>query len=322
MQRTSFSSGDEAEVTGFITAMYAENSTRFAPVRRGARFSAQTNDTPALGADLVRTSIDYTGTSQQGFSDYVFFLVHAGTVHIDSRLEGHEVSTTAGPRDVAFYPLGVPVAFAMRGFEVSTVRLSAQRLHRVAQEVSGPSAARLRFHALTPVSAGMHRYWRSLLTLASGALVDPASPLASPLLAEDLARTVAGAALRTFPNTTMTQQHTPGPGATAPATVRRAVAHLEENAHRPLQLDEVAAAAGTSARALQYGFRQHLGTTPTGYLRRVRLERAHRELQAADPTGGASVAAIAARWGFANAGRFASAYREVYGVRPGTTLRT
>ena len=58
------------------------------------------------------------------------------------------------------------------------------------------------------------------------------------------------------------------------------------------------------------------------YVRRVRLECAHRELQAADPTSGDTVAAIAARWGFAKPDRFAAAYRAAYGVAPIHTLRT
>ena len=86
-------------------------------------------------------------------------------------------------------------------------------------------------------------------------------------------------------------------------------------------ISESGGAAGTSARALQYGFRRHLGTTPLRYLGRVRLERARRELQRADPTRGDTVAAIATRWGFANPGRFATAYRAAYGVLPGQTLR-
>jgi AraC-like DNA-binding protein len=127
--------------------------------------------------------------------------------------------------------------------------------------------------------------------------------------------------LSTFPNTTMTRPPAPGPGHVAPAAIRRAMAHLEAHAHLPVDLREVAAAAGTSARALQYGFRRHLDTTPTRYLRRVRLERAHRDLQAGDPTRGNTVAAIAARWGYAHPGRFSVDYRHAYGCSPNETLR-
>jgi AraC-like DNA-binding protein len=58
-----------------------------------------------------------------------------------------------------------------------------------------------------------------------------------------------------------------------------------------------------------------------GYLRRVRLDGAHRDLQDADPTAGATVAAIAARWGFGPTTRFTSSYQEQYGALPSHTLR-
>jgi transcriptional regulator GlxA family with amidase domain len=102
--------------------------------------------------------------------------------------------------------------------------------------------------------------------------------------------------------------------------VRRTVEFIDAHAAEPLTLADIVAASGTGPRALQEAFRRHRGTTPTGYLRRVRLERAHRELQAADPGQGATVAAVAARWGFAHRGRFAAAYREAYGRAPQQTL--
>ncbi|SDQ65972.1 AraC family transcriptional regulator [Quadrisphaera sp. DSM 44207] len=317
VQRSSFSSADDVEITDFIRQMYVDGRARFAPIRNGARFSALTNDTPVIAADRVRTSIDFDGTVPDGFDDYVFFLVHAGSIQVGSRTG----DTLASRGDVAFYPLHTPVEYATQHFDVTTLRVPAERIARVAEEAAGVPAAAVRFHGTTPVSASMHRYWRSLVGLVSGALMDAQSPLNSPLLAEEMARTVATAALHTFPNSTMTRQHLPGPGTTAPATLRRAVAHIDAHAHLPLQLSEIAAAAGTSVRALQYGFRQHLGTTPLGYLRRVRLELAREDLQRADPTRGDTVAAIAARWGFANPGRFATAYRAAYGVLPGQTLR-
>ncbi|UYP19752.1 ANTAR domain-containing protein [Rhodococcus sp. Z13] len=62
---------------------------------------------------------------------------------------------------------------------------------------------------------------------------------------------------------------------TSPALLR-AAAFIESAAGRPIRLSEVAEAAGIGERALQYGFVRYYGTTPMGYLRAVRLERAHR----------------------------------------------
>jgi AraC-like DNA-binding protein len=73
-------------------------------------------------------------------------------------------------------------------------------------------------------------------------------------------------------------------------------------------------------RAVQLAFRRHMDTTPMTYLRRVRLDHAHRELMAADPAE-QTVTGIAYRWGFPSPSRFATYYRDVYGVLPGRTLR-
>jgi transcriptional regulator GlxA family with amidase domain len=56
------------------------------------------------------------------------------------------------------------------------------------------------------------------------------------------------------------------------------------------------------------------------YLRRVRLDHARHDLVAADPAC-TTVTAIAYRWGFSNASRFATRYQEAYGVRPSHTFR-
>ena len=71
---------------------------------------------------------------------------------------------------------------------------------------------------------------------------------------------------------------------------------------------------------VQYTFRRHLGVTPVEYLRRVRLDRAHRDLQAADPAVD-TVTAIAGRWGFTHAGRFSTAYKREFGTASSETLR-
>ena len=67
-------------------------------------------------------------------------------------------------------------------------------------------------------------------------------------------------------------------------------------------------------------FRRHLGTTPTQYMRRVRLHYAHQDLMTGDRVHN-TVAAIAAKWGFAHTGRFAVQYRQTYGRSPHSTLR-
>jgi transcriptional regulator GlxA family with amidase domain len=103
--------------------------------------------------------------------------------------------------------------------------------------------------------------------------------------------------------------------------VRRAVAFIDDNAHRDIALADIAAAVDITPRAVQYAFRTHLDCTPMEYARRVRLHHAHCDLVAADRWQ-TTVAAIAAKWGFAHTGHFATRYRETYGQSPHETLQS
>jgi AraC-like DNA-binding protein len=102
-------------------------------------------------------------------------------------------------------------------------------------------------------------------------------------------------------------------------TLRRAIAFIEANPAADICIDDIADAACVTVRAVQLAFRRQLNTTPMAYLRGVRLACAHAELQSGDPEQ--TVGAIAKRWGFGNAGRFAAAYRAAYGHAPLSTLR-
>jgi len=110
-------------------------------------------------------------------------------------------------------------------------------------------------------------------------------------------------------------------GATpAPRHVRLAEAYILQHLADPLTVEDVAAAAQVSPRALQLAFRAFRGTTPMGFWRDQRLMRAHDDLLAGGPE--ASVTDIALRWGFGHFGRFADLYRRRFGACPNVTLRT
>ena len=67
-------------------------------------------------------------------------------------------------------------------------------------------------------------------------------------------------------------------------------------------------------------FRRYLETTPSAYLRRVRLQCAHDQLRDAVP-GSITVTAVAAQWGFLNASQFAAHYRTAFAELPSRTLQ-
>ena len=106
----------------------------------------------------------------------------------------------------------------------------------------------------------------------------------------------------------------------AASTVGRAVRFIEDRAQDDIAVTDIAAAAFVTVRAVQLAFRSYLCITPLGYLRQVRLDRAHLQLQNADPAR-TTVTAIAAGWHFSNSSRFTAYYRAAYGVPPAQTLR-
>ncbi|WP_326547001.1 helix-turn-helix transcriptional regulator [Mycolicibacterium sp. ND9-15] len=116
-------------------------------------------------------------------------------------------------------------------------------------------------------------------------------------------------------------RHHVDPARVRSAVLRRAIAFINENAHREITLGDIADAVNVTPRSVQYAFRRHLGMTPLEYLRLVRLDCAHRELQTADPRSD-TVMAIAGRWGFSHAGRFSDVYKRTFGTAPSETLRS
>jgi AraC-like DNA-binding protein len=173
--------------------------------------------------------------------------------------------------------------------------------------------------AASPTHAALWRVARH----DAWSLLDGTGAPATPLVLDAAARLLAAVTLTAFPNTyAVTDPLQAGPGHVGAETVRRAVEFIHAHADRPITLGDIATAAGVSARALQYGFRRHHGTAPMAYLRSVRLERAHQALRSARADDGETVAAVAARWGWAAPRTFRALYRQAYGTSPSRTLRT
>lgn len=100
---------------------------------------------------------------------------------------------------------------------------------------------------------------------------------------------------------------------------RRAVEWAAEHYPEPIQVTDWARGIGVSVRYLQKIVRTECDCTPSEYIRKLRLERAHHLLARAD--GSRTVTSIALEAGFAHVGRFAAIYRQAYGVNPAAALR-
>lgn len=176
------------------------------------------------------------------------------------------------------------------------------------------------FTGLTPRSAAARHTLEATGRYLHG-ILSAAEPPDDRILLTSAGRMLAAAILAAFPNDLPVAASAPqAVGEAYPALLRQAVEFIQDNAAHDIGVGDVAAALYLSPRTVQYMFRRHLDTTPTAYLRDVRLGRAREELIASDRSI-TTVAATAARWGFAHTGRFAVIYRRTFGESPHETLR-
>lgn len=161
--------------------------------------------------------------------------------------------------------------------------------------------------------------WNRLVSTLAKALFDPGSLFRQPIMTAPLVHAILSGLLLSADHDLRAQLDAAARNI-GPTTVRRAHEYIEQHAHEPLTVAQVASRAGVSIRALQQGFRRSLGATPHQIIQHTRLERAHHDLVNSS-TDEATVAGIGAKWGFPHAGRFAALYHARYNTYPSTTLR-
>ncbi|MEX5295561.1 AraC family transcriptional regulator [Kocuria sp. CPCC 205268] len=210
---------------------------------------------------------------------------------------------------------------SMEATDLSIVALDHDWVQDHAGELLQREDFRLRLTGTRPHHQVAADYWADAVGHLRQVLND-AEALTVPLIIAEAQRRVATALLCCFPNS-FTDHALPEETATRlPGPVRRAVIYIDEHLGGPIDLAQLAAAARIPAHQLVIAFRQHLGTTPGGYLRTARLDAAHHQLLEADPSRGDTVAAIAYRCGFTNLARFTTEYRTQYGRTPTETLHS
>ena len=105
----------------------------------------------------------------------------------------------------------------------------------------------------------------------------------------------------------------------APYYVKRAEEYIRAHARNDVTIDDIAAAAGVSARTLFYGFKRWRGKSPMSYVRDMRLDLARKELERGRENGG-SVSSAAINAGFSNFSQFSRIYKARFGETPSATL--
>lgn len=182
--------------------------------------------------------------------------------------------------------------------------------------LGGAPAKGVRFDLAMPVQGASAHWWRMVNLLMDGLELseEPPNPLAASLQESLLMVSLLEHQANNF-----TARLAQRSNAIAPRHVRLVEGFIEENADKPLDLQDLIAVSGVSGRALFDGFRRFRGTSPLAHLRMVRLNRVREQLL----TGGEeeTVTSVATQWGFYQLGRFAALYKATFGESPSETRR-
>lgn len=196
------------------------------------------------------------------------------------------------------------------------LRVNRRAVEAFVAETIGEGLAPVFSRKPVPFAAQTRSLVRLVKTVCED-LDDRDAGFANPAVQRQLEKSLIALILETLPHDSSEILDQATSRAT-PAMIRRAEAFIRAHAAAAIGLDEIAHAAGASARSLQAGFRRFRDTTPTAFVRAVRLEAARRALANGN---GSSVTDIALENGFGHLGKFARVYKERFGETPSETWR-
>ncbi|PHQ16891.1 helix-turn-helix domain-containing protein [Marinobacter profundi] len=99
---------------------------------------------------------------------------------------------------------------------------------------------------------------------------------------------------------------------------KRAESYMRERTEEPVSIDDLCIAMHVSRRYLEYAFADAFGTSPSRYLRLMRLNQVRSRLTASG--GQTTVTNEALRLGFSHLSLFATQYKNAFGECPSQTL--
>lgn len=242
--------------------------------------------------------------------DYVVSWFQQGSVTIDHPA-GQLVSAGARP---FLTPTETAFSFSMTPHRHGIVHLDGDFLEQVATERHAGPPQRIVFDwAAVPTDVALVA-WQRTLSRATPVIVSDRS---TDLVRAEAQTAVARTLLDLFPwravdvpdqlRTERTKR------------LRLAAEYVHAYADQVITPADIATAAGLHTRTLQQLMSEHLGASPSTYLRHVRLDRVRQDLLAGDAHT-TRVADVARRWGFGNLGRFSAAYATRFGEQPRDTL--
>jgi len=311
-----FESSDLDEVRERVAGIFCPHDLRV--TGRNHRVSASMHHAPVGGISLNRLRYGATVAIDPGcLKDFLLVMmplsgsadVHCGNQHVHSTPALASVVTPTLPMRETNHADSDQIM----------VRIERSLLERVcAQHLGRELRHPIEFQLGMDLTAKNSESWLALIAYLIGELDRVGTPLLSPLAQAQIEHLMVTTLLLMQPHNFRTALLQPAPPL-APTYVKRVEEYIEENADQPLTVSELAAFAGVGSSALFAGFREFRNTSPMAYLKSVRLQRVHEDLNRASASRD-TVTKIAMRWGFVHLGHFTAGYKRKFGESPSETL--
>lgn len=219
---------------------------------------------------------------------------------------------------IAILPPGRPFALACKGPYRSTSLFMPQEVLREA----GFSWARLHQLAARPAMIRPPRAAARRLALIAAEACGPSQPNAVPLRADRLGALERDllSGLRAAVDGSASLVHATSHRSSLDRINRQALALIHGRNGPDLSVQSLVRRIDVADRTLHRAFYRFFGIGPTRYMKLLRLNRVHHQLQTCKPES-ATVTSVMTFCGVTEFGRFAGAYRALFGETPSATLK-
>ena len=311
-----FRSGDADETRSFVSSIFCPH--RLEPKTRNGKVDALVNHAPVGGISLNYLRYGVPVMVDPGELGRLFLVQIQLSGGVDVKCGQQQETLGAGHASVLSPTEYTRMSWTGDAAEL-IVRLERDAMENCLGALLGASLPRpLVFDLAMNCREGATASWCRTVRFLQSELEAPDSVLMSPLAVKQFEQALIYSLLYSQPhNYSDALEHGLSPA--APRHVKLVEDYIHANADEPISIEDLATVAGVSARTLFTGFQKFRGTSPMKYLRQVRMERAHHDLEHAEP--GARVTDVALRWGFSQLGRFAVEYRKAFGESPSDTLK-
>jgi AraC-like DNA-binding protein len=258
------------------------------------------------------TRFTSAGTDVVLRSDRVPDLVPFVVLEGEAVLERGGESVRLGRDDVGLLPFGEAVLLRWDTVAIDAFSLASSSVASLLGVLGRP--LRLTTPRLTPSSPILATVWRDTARLLANRVLTAADAYDRDLLRTQMIGALTASTIEAFGLSEQTEDVAEDKRRLVRS---RAEAFMRDRLQEPISIPDIARAAGVSLRGLQLAYQQHGDVSPVLRLRQLRLEAARSTLLRG---GRDSVAAVARRFGYSNAGRFAAHYRDHFGESPSATL--